>query len=90
MNATDVLGYIAAKHTTISFFPQAWRTFKTKDVSGISLGMYTIFTIGIAAWLAYGIALTAWPVIVANAITLIMSLGIWWMRWQYGKNYQPE
>jgi len=48
-------------------------TLRTQDVSGISLGMYSAFTLGIALWLAYGWALGAWPIIVANALTLILA-----------------
>ena len=50
--SADIIGYIAATLTTVSFVPQAWHTFRTKDVSGISLGMYSVFTVGIALWLA--------------------------------------
>jgi MtN3 and saliva related transmembrane protein len=49
---------------------------RTRDVSGISLAMYSLFTLGIALWLAYGIALGAWPVIVPNVITLVLALAI--------------
>ena len=56
MNAawTDAIGSIAAVLTTASFVPQAWHSFKTRDVSGISLGMYSLFTVGVALWLVYG------------------------------------
>ena len=47
----DGLGFTAAALTTASFVPQAWLTFRTRDVSGISLGMYSAFTLGIALWL---------------------------------------
>ncbi len=69
----DVIGYVAAALTTGSFLPQAWLTFRTRDVSGISLGMYAMFTLGIAFWLAYGVRLGAWPIIVANAVTLVLA-----------------
>ena len=80
---TDWIGYVAATCTTVSFVPQAWLTFKTRDVSGVSLGMYSTFTLGIALWLAYGVLIGAWPVIAANAITLVLSLAILTMRWRY-------
>lgn len=83
MNAlswTDLLGYIAASLTTVSFIPQAWLSFRTGDVSGISLGMYVCFTAGVALWLAYGVALGAWPIVVANAITLMLASAILWMK----------
>jgi MtN3 and saliva related transmembrane protein len=77
---TDWLGFLAAALTTSSFVPQAWLTFRTRDVRGISLGMYSAFTLGIAAWLAYGLMLGAWPVIIANGITLALSIGILAMK----------
>ena len=62
------VGLAAAGLTSISFVPQAWLSFKTRDVSGVSLGMYSVFTFGVALWLAYGLLLQAWPVVIANAI----------------------
>jgi MtN3 and saliva related transmembrane protein len=60
--------------------PQAWLTFRTRDVGGISLGMYSAFTLGIVVWLAYGLMLGAWPVIISNGITLALSMGILAMK----------
>jgi len=85
MTAHDLIGYAAATLTTASFAPQAWLTFRTRNVSGISLGMYSVFTVGVALWLAYGLSLRAWPVVVANAITLVLATAILWMRWHYGR-----
>lgn len=62
---------------------QAWHTFRTRDVSGISLGMYSVFTTGVALWLAYGIALQAWPIVVANAITLLLASTILGMKLRF-------
>ena len=69
----EALGYLAALLTTASFVPQALLTLRTRDVSGISLAMYGAFTLGVALWLAYGIAIGQWPVIAANAVTLALA-----------------
>ena len=69
---SELVGYMAATLTTVSFVPQALHSFKTKDVSGISL-MYSIFTLGIALWLAYGLLIGAWPIVIANVITLVLA-----------------
>ena len=69
----DVLGYSAALLTTASFVPQALHTVRTRDVSGISLAMYSAFTAGVALWLLYGLALGEWPIVVANAVTLALA-----------------
>jgi len=70
MNNTDLLGLVAAALTTLSFVPQALKSLRTRDLTGISLGMYSAFTLGVALWLVYGILVQAMPVIVANAVTL--------------------
>jgi len=76
MISNDVLGILAATLTTASFVPQAVLTLRTRDVSGISLGMYGTFTLGVALWLAYGWQLGEWPIIVANALTLALAITI--------------
>lgn len=79
----DFIGYLAASLTTLSFVPQAWHTFTTRDVSGISLGMYSAFTAGIAMWLVYGLLLGAWPIVIANAVTLALAAAILVMKLRY-------
>lgn len=79
----DLIGYIAASLTTLSFLPQALHTFRTRDVSGISLGMYSMFTVGVALWLVYGLLLAAWPIVAANAVTLALALAILVMKLRY-------
>lgn len=69
----DLVGYVAAILTTIAFVPQALTSWRTRDLSGVSSPMYSIFTAGVAMWLAYGVMLGSWPIIVANAITLALS-----------------
>jgi len=79
----DLIGSLAAVLTTASFIPQAWHTFRTRDVSGISLGMYSLFTVGVALWLVYGVLLMAWPIIIANVITTSLALAILVMKLRY-------
>lgn len=82
----DWVGYLAALLTTVSFAPQAWHTWRTRDVRGISLGMYSLFTVGITLWLVYGLLLEAWPVVLANAVTLLLALAILAMKLRYGRS----
>jgi MtN3 and saliva related transmembrane protein len=83
MNLSEIIGYCAAALTTVSFVPQAWHTFKTHDVRGISLGMYSTFTVGVACWLAYGVLLGAWPIVIANCITLALASAILVMKLRF-------
>jgi MtN3 and saliva related transmembrane protein len=80
----DIIGTVAATLTTLSFLPQAWLTLRTRDVSGISLSMYSVFTVGVSLWLVYGILLGAWPVIIANAVTLALASTILALKLKYG------
>lgn len=83
MLLSEIVGYCAATLTTASFVPQAWHTFKTRDVRGISVGMYSTFTIGVACWLAYGVLLGAWPIVIANCITLALAAAILVMKLRF-------
>jgi MtN3 and saliva related transmembrane protein len=78
------VGFVAAALTTFSFIPQAVRTIRTKETHGISLGMYVMFTVGIAFWLAYGLLLMSWPMILSNIVTLGLSSTVLALKIRYG------
>ena len=73
MTFIDFLGYTAAVLTSASFIPQAFLVIRTRRTGGISLLMYSMFTIGVALWLVYGIAMRALPIILANGLTLVLA-----------------
>ena len=70
---TELLGYIAAICTTAAFVPQVIKTYKTKSAKSLSLGMFLLFIAGIILWLIYGFMINEYPIIVANAITLMLA-----------------
>lgn len=78
------LGYAAAVLTTASFIPQAAMTIRSRDTRGISRGMYIIFTVGVAFWLAYGIYIDSLPMILANLVTLGLAATILVLKLRYG------
>lgn len=69
----DTVGYLAATLTTASFVPQVWHSLKSRNFAGLSLRMYATFCTGVALWLAYGLMLRQWPIVIANALTLSLS-----------------
>ena len=83
MNSSNLIGYLAAFLTTASFIPQAYHSWKTRDLSGISLPMYSMFSLGVACWIIYGLAINSWPVIVANAITLLLACTVLLLKLKY-------
>jgi MtN3 and saliva related transmembrane protein len=85
MNNLDILGLIATCFSTSSFIPQIWRTWKTHDVSGISLPTYIILTTALSLWLLYGILKGDVPLIVANTVMIVLSSIIAAMKIVFGK-----
>lgn len=82
---TELLGLVAGALTTIAFIPQVWRIWRTRSARDISAPMYLIFTSGVALWLFYGLRLGAVPVILANAITLLLALAVLLMKLRFGR-----
>jgi MtN3 and saliva related transmembrane protein len=76
----DIIGYLAACLTTFSFLIQAIKSWKTKDLSGISVGMYSMFATGVALWLIYGLVIDSMPLILTNALTLVFALSVLVMK----------
>ena len=83
MNWITLIGFAAAICTTSSFLPQAIKTIRTKDTSGISLSMYLLFAVGTLLWLLFGIFTQNTPVLVANAITLAFATVILFFKIKY-------
>lgn len=81
----DILGLVATCFTTSSFFPQVITTWKTRDVSGISLPTYLIITIGLGLWLIYGLLRGDLPLIVANAVMVVLTASITVMKILFSK-----
>ncbi|HWZ12658.1 MAG TPA: SemiSWEET transporter [Acidobacteriaceae bacterium] len=78
------IGYMAAFCTTIAFVPQIIRVLKLRSAREISLGMALIFSFGVIMWLIYGLMLRSRPVIIANAATLLLSVGLVILKLYYG------
>ena len=83
MDITTVLGLSAGCLTTLAFVPQVLKTWRSKSGNDISLGMFLLFSAGVLLWLVYGILIEALPVILANAVTLLLSLAILALKLRY-------
>lgn len=79
----EIIGLIAAVLTTAAFLPQVYKTWKTKDVSALSLPMLILFFIGIVLWLVYGIYIKSLSMIIANSITIVSSLLLLYFKITY-------
>ena len=83
MSATTLLGYFAGFLTTISFLPQVMKIWKSRSASDLSLGMFSIFSVGVMCWLVYGFLLQEPPMIFWNAVTLVLALTILVMKLRF-------
>ncbi len=79
-----MLGLTAGTLTTVAFIPQLAKAWKSRSTGDLSWGMVTIFSTGVLLWLIYGIWIDSLPVILANAVTLLLQLGIVTLKIKYG------
>ena len=82
--ATSV-GFAAAFLTTVAFVPQVLKIWRTRSANDVSLGMYSLFSLGVALWLAYGVLIGSWPVIVANGVTLLLAGAVVAMKLKFSR-----
>lgn len=76
MHFTNTIGLIAGTLTTAAFFPQVLKIWKSRSAADISLGMFVLFSVGVLLWVIYGFSIGSLPVVLANSITLVLSLAI--------------
>ena len=69
----DLVGTIAGTLTTVAFVPQVIKTWRSRSTRDISLAMWLAFTLGVALWLVYGLLAESWPILIANAVTLLLA-----------------
>lgn len=84
MTWTSVIGSAAGICTTIAYLPQAMLAWRTRSTHDVSLRMYLLMVLGTVLWLGYGIALTDWPLIIANVVSLGLTGSILYLKLRYG------
>ena len=82
----DVTGFAAATLSTVAFVPQVLRIVRTRSAHDISWWMFGIISLAAALWLGYGLLLDALPVILANAVTLMLAAAVLGLKWRYGRD----
>lgn len=73
MNAAAIIGYIAAALSVTAFAPQAWRIVKTRDTSSLATPMWILEVCAFATWVAYGVLLGEWPIIIPNVLCFLIA-----------------
>ena len=85
----ELCGSVAAFCTTVSFLPQVIQVWRTKSADDISLATFTLMSFGVFMWLIYGIGIGSIPIMIANAITLVLAVSILVMKIKYGRKRTP-
>jgi MtN3 and saliva related transmembrane protein len=80
----DSIGMAGAVLTTVCWLPQAIKIVRSRDTAAISLTGTVAFTIGVAFWLIYGLALMDWPLITSDVVTLALMLVIVALKLRHG------
>lgn len=80
----EIIGYFAAIFTTFAYVPQTIKVFREKNTASLSLGMYLMINTGIALWLVYGLMIGSPSLIIANGVTLLLSMPILIMKMRHG------
>jgi len=83
---TDILGFVAGIITTLSFLPQVVRVYRNKSGHDISFWMMLLLALGVILWLIYGFLLWRLPIILANAVTLVLVLAILVLKVYYARS----
>lgn len=68
----EVIGMAAAIIGTLGWMPQAIKTIKTRDTSGLSLGTNLMLLTTVILWFIYGVAIGSWPLMLGNIVTVIL------------------
>lgn len=84
MTLVEGIGLVAAACSTVGFLPQALKVLRHRQTRDISLWSYLLFVIATVLWLIYGLAIGSTPVIVANVVTLPITLATLVMKLRLG------
>ena len=69
-----MLGFVAGVLTTFASLPQIIYVVRTRSMNDVSLVTLCMLATGCALWLVYGAVIHAAPVIVWNALSLLLYL----------------
>ncbi|MFC1942839.1 SemiSWEET family sugar transporter [Chloroflexota bacterium] len=81
----EYIGLVAGFFVTCSLIPQIIRVFRLKSAREISIVFNSSLLIGLVFWLIYGIELGLIPVIVWNAVGIVLAGLLLYAKLKYGR-----
>jgi MtN3 and saliva related transmembrane protein len=85
VDATTLIGVIAALCTTCSFLPQVVKILRSKKADDVSFLMYAILSMGLFLWLVYGVIIKDFPLILANCVSFTLSMSVLLLKIRHGR-----
>jgi MtN3 and saliva related transmembrane protein len=82
MMITTLIGLAAAICTTASYVPQLKKCWDTGRAEDLSKKMILTLGLGFALWVVYGFARRDVVTILANGLSLLLLLGIFYFKWR--------
>lgn len=76
----NTLGIVAGVLSTSSFVPQVLKAWREGDTDAISKRMYMVTVTAFVLWTCYGFVLGSPVLIVFNALSLVLSGAILWLK----------
>lgn len=85
MSFADYLGLVAGGIVTVGLVPQVMRVYKLKSARDISALFNMAMLSGMIMFLAYGIILDLFPLILWNSIGMLLLMALLYGKWKYGR-----
>jgi len=83
MEFVEMIGFAAGALTTLSYMPQAFRTYQTKSAHDLSWSMLVLYVAAVLFWIWYGIGISSMPVIISNIVLIVFVLAVCCMKFIY-------
>jgi MtN3 and saliva related transmembrane protein len=83
MSTATLIGLFAGTLTTGAWLPQVLRAFRTRSTKDFAWSWFALFGVGVGGWLVYGIIAAAPAVITTNAVTLVLIIGLGWLKMRH-------
>ena len=81
----DIIGYLAAFFSSVSFLPQVLRIWKTRSARDLSMITLLLLLSNASLWCVYGVMIDAQPIWLTNSIVLCMIMTMIYFKLRFKK-----
>src|SRR5437868_6740058 len=81
----QLVDFLAATLTALAFVPQVLKAWQTRSAGDLSVGMLLTQASGVGLWIVYGVTIESMPIILANAVTLTLTILLLGFKRRFGR-----